>query len=84
MLPLARFMTVDDLRLLRSTLQTNEQVREASSMPPLLEQLYDATPEISGAQAEWENIVSDLEANAPGGDPEHYYAYPQLRARVRA
>lgn len=83
-LPLARFMTVDDLRLLRSTLQTNEQVREASSMPPLLEQLYDVTSDVSGAQAEWEDIVSDLAGKAPDGDPEHYYAYPQLRARVRA
>lgn len=81
-LPLARFVSAEDLELLRRTLGTNEQVREASSMPPLLEQLYDATRQAPGAQAKWEDIVFDLKANAPDNDPEHYYAYPQLRGRV--
>jgi hypothetical protein len=82
-LPLAKFVGVDDLKRLRQILAANNQVREASSMPPLLEQLYDATCDGPGAQAEWEQIVLDREANAPDGDIDHYYAYPQLRAKVR-
>lgn len=82
-LPLAKFVDANVLERILTTLKANAQVREASSMPPLLEQLYDETRRVPGAQAKWEAIVSFLEANAPSGDVEHYYAYPQLRAKVR-
>lgn len=82
-LPLAKFVGAPELALLRTTLEVNGQVREASSMPPLLEQVYDATKYAPGAHAEWETIVSLLEAKAPHSDVDHYYSYPQLRTKVR-
>ena len=82
-MPLAKFVGVHELGRLREILEMNEQVREASSMPPLLQQFYDATAGAPGAQVEWEKIVALLEASAPNGDTDHYYAYPQLRAKVR-
>src|SRR5690606_18016526 len=83
-LPLAKYIGVAELHHLRRILAENSQVREASSMPPLLEQLYDSTRTAPGMEVEWVGIVEDLEATAPDDDPDGWYAYPQLRAKVRA
>lgn len=82
-LPLAPYIGRAELARLRTALETNSQIREASSMPPLLEQFYETTKDRPGMQAEWEVIVSILESKAPNGDSEHYFAYPRLRAMVR-
>lgn len=82
-LPLADAVGVAELQQLRRVLASNDQVRTAGDVPPLLVQLYDATQGVAGAQAEWDGIVADLQATAPDGDMEHYYAYPQLRDKVR-
>jgi len=83
-LPLAKYNGDAELHHLRRILAENSQVREASSMPPLLEQLYDSTRTAPGMEVEWVGIVEDLEATAPDDDPDGWYAYPQLRAKVRA
>ena len=51
--------------------------------PAMLEQLFDATRQVPGAMPVWEEMVTYLEATAPDGDAAGWYAYPQLRARVR-
>ena len=82
-LPLARHIGVAELRSLLQILQETDNVRMASGMPQLLDQLYEATRSAPGATGVWEEIVTYLEGNGREGNIEDWYAYPQLRSHVR-
>lgn len=81
-LPQAELFTEAEVRRLQDALEHASDVRMASGTPPTLEQLWERTRHLPGVIPAWRDIASYLEANAPDGDKEAYYGYPQLRARI--
>lgn len=81
-LPQADLFTEAEVRRLKEALEHSSDVRMASGTPPALEQLWERTRHVPGAVPAWRAIADYLEANAPDGDTEAYYGYPQLRARI--
>ena len=83
-LPLANYFTTDDVECFKTILEDDTcDVRYASGMPALTEQLYEATRTIPGTQATWEAIATYLETSNRDAGLSDYYAYPELAARVR-
>jgi hypothetical protein len=80
--PQAGLFTERELRRLLDVLEHTHDVRTASGTPPTLEQLWEKTRHLPGVVPAWQDIAAYLEANAPDGDTESYYGYPQLRARI--
>lgn len=83
-LPVARFIEARHLDHLLGTLESNAQVSQASGMPFLLEQLFDATHTRPGNLAAWTRIGAFLETNGRNGDRGDWYAAPDLRAKITA
>lgn len=81
-LPQAELFTDGELRRLLDVLEHTHDVRTASGTPPTLEQLWERTRHLPGVVPAWQDIAAYLKANAPDGDTESYYGYPQLRARI--
>ena len=83
-LPLAAYLDLDDLRQVHAALQNNDQVREASGMPPSVERLFEQTCDLQGALAMWRVMSDWLRTQGRNGDPNDWYAYPGLAAKVAA
>lgn len=83
-LPLAAYLDTDDLRRIGTTLRTNSQVRAATGMPPAVEQLFDQTCDLPGAIDVWRDLSAWLATQGRDGNPDDWYAYPGLAARVAA
>jgi hypothetical protein len=82
-LPFAPHMTAEHIHEIAEATLANSQIREAASMPYLMEQLFTLVPLGPGVLAEWESFVSKLIA-AAGGNPMAQYAYPGLQYRIAA
>lgn len=82
-LPFAPHMTAEHLHEVAEATLANSQIREAASMPYLMEQLFTLVPLGPGVLAEWESFVTKLIA-AAGGNAMTQYAYPGLQYRISA
>lgn len=80
--PLAAHFSTTDLSRLAEILRTNGQVRESSGVPPLVTNLFDRTREIPGALEVWRELSAWLQNQGREGDPNDYYAYPQLAQSI--
>jgi hypothetical protein len=83
-LPLARHFQLEDLCVVHEVLRENDQVRLASGMPPMIEDLFAETVDIPGALNAWQEISDWLLAQGRDGDPSDWYAYPELARQVAA
>lgn len=81
-LPQAAYFTAARMRRLQDALAQASDLRTASGTPPTLEQLWERTRDVSGTLPVWHEIGDYLKTNAPDGDTDGYYGYPQLRARI--
>lgn len=82
-LQFAPHMTAQHIHEIAEATLANSQIREAASMPSLIEYLFTLVPPSPDVLAEWDTFVSKLVA-AEGGDTTAHYAYPGLQARVAA
>ena len=80
-LPFAPQMTARHIHEIAEATLGNYQIREATGMPSLMEQLFTLVPLGPDVLAEWEAFTSKLIA-AEDGDTMAYYAYPGLQARI--
>jgi hypothetical protein len=84
-LPLSPVMTVDEIREVLNCVRDNQQIRMATKMPPLLEQFFDRTePAFTDSYQDWYDLTDWLIDTAPHRDPDNYFAYPKLWAKVHA
>jgi hypothetical protein len=83
-LPLASNLRLKDLREVHEVLRQNDQVREASGMPPMIEDLFAETTHIPEALDAWQEISDWLLTQGREGDRTDWYAYPSLAQQVAA
>lgn len=82
-IPLAAVLTAAQIREVLDCFRANPQVRRAYQMPPLLVQFFEKTESaFTDCYADWYDLADWLADTAR--DPEDYYAYPDLWARVHA
>lgn len=83
-LPLAGLLTADDLQSVAEAIGSNRQIREASYMPAMVEQLFDKTADLPGALPIWQELSGWLikQSKAAQGEDEDAspdpYSYPGL------
>ncbi len=82
--PLARHVTVGDLKYLAEIIKDNDQVRESSGVPQEVINLFERTKDLPGALAVWSELSEWLQTQGRQGDPTDYYAYPGLASAVAA
>lgn len=83
-LPLASVLDIEGLKGVHEALRINSQVREASGVPPMLTALFAQTADLPGALPEWRALSDWLQTQGRGGDPNDWYAYPDLAREVAA
>lgn len=83
-LPLAAVLDLEGLRGVHEALRVNSQVREASGVPPMLTALFGMTVNVPGALSEWHDLSGWLQSQGRAGDPNDWYAYPDLAREVAA
>lgn len=81
-LPLARALDGPRMQKVLTALKENTDVRMASGMPQLLDELFEETKGDVGVARVWKDIADYLGANGRDGDPTDWYAYPQLIQKV--
>jgi hypothetical protein len=82
-IPLAAVMTATQIREVLDCIRGNPQMRRATQMPPLMVQFFEKTESaFTDCYADWYDLTDWLAETAR--DPEDYYAYPELWARVHA
>jgi hypothetical protein len=81
-LPLARALNGRRLERVLQALKENSDVRMASGMPQLLDDLFEETKDNPGAVPVWKDIADYLGSNGRDGDPDDWYAYPRLVKKV--
>ncbi len=55
-MPLAGYFDAQHLKIVHDALRVNDQVRMASSMPPMIEELFERTWSLPGALPECDEI----------------------------
>jgi hypothetical protein len=83
-LPLACHFGLEDLCAVHEVLRENDQVRLASGMPQMIEDLFAETVHIPRALDAWQRISDWLLTQGRDGDPSDWYAYPELGRQVAA
>lgn len=80
--PLVAGFTLADVQRVVNIIKNNIQVRESSGVPQQVINLFERTSGIPGALPVWSELSSWLRTQGHDGDPNDYYAYPDLAKAV--
>lgn len=84
MIPLAPWMTADEVHAMLEAVKGNSQIYEASDTPAVLEQVFESSKAaIGGSKPHWQHFVDDM-TKKNHGDATSYYSYPGLRTKLDA
>ena len=85
LLGVADSLSAKDIEIAAGFIRGNNQIYEASEVPAILENLYQETKDVVGAQEAWESLANGLNSDYLGrnpSDPDGYYSYSKLLAAV--
>ena len=81
-LPLAKWFSHRDVKVVLKAVSDNEQIWKAAGTPDILEQLFGQTTSLlSKSRPHWEAFVEE-QIDQMSGDTLGYYAYPGLQKRL--
>ena len=81
-LPLAKWFSPGDVKVVLKFVSDNEQIWKAAGTPEILEQLFDQTTSLlPNSRPHWKAFVQE-QIDLMNGDASEYYAYPGLQERL--
>jgi hypothetical protein len=81
MVPLASQFAPEHIQSMLDAVAENDQIKTASGTSTILETVFDLSRAALGdARPHWQAFVERLSHEY--GDPNHYYAYPTIRAKL--
>jgi hypothetical protein len=82
LLPLAKYLSKDQITTVLRAVSQNAQIRFADESPAILAAFFDLTEEVREDLAEeWQGLMRALQE---GCEPDDHYAYPGLRRKMIA